>query len=236
MSNRQMRARQMKSSLLAAAAAVLGGAFLCGVPAPVRADAPASAPSAQEASQLVQDIATGLLKQLDANRAAYRKDPKLIKQLVDQYLLPHFDIQYAARLVLGRHWRDATDEQRTRFVSAFETSMLQNYGSALADFTSNRMKVLPARGDPGSTTVSVPTTITRDDGSTVPVTYVLHMTPQGWKAWDVNVEGISYVKSFRDDFGAEIDQKGLEEVIQRLESGVSIRPANAPANAPAGAR
>jgi len=50
------------------------------------------------------------------------------------------------------------------------------------------------------------------------VNFSLHKTDAGWKAWDIVIEGISYVKSFRTDFGAEIQQKGLDEVISRLES------------------
>jgi ABC-type transporter MlaC component len=53
---------------------------------------------------------------------------------------------------------------------------------------------------------------------------VLHKTPDGWKAWDVVIEGISYVKSFREDFGAEIDQKGLDAVIDRIEKGGTPAP------------
>jgi phospholipid transport system substrate-binding protein len=87
--------------------------------------------------------------------------------------------------------------------------------------------VLPGRVDPGADQASVNTTIMRDNGTTVPVIYVLHKTPDGWKAWDVKIEGISYVKSFRDDFAAQIDQKGLDAVIARLESGA--RPAALPA-------
>ena len=88
------------------------------------------------------------------------------------------------------------------------------------------LKVQPGRVDPGSDLATVSTTITRDDGTTVPVLYVLHKTPAGWMAWDVKIEGISYVKSFRDDFAAQIDQKGLDAVITRLESGA--RPSGLP--------
>jgi phospholipid transport system substrate-binding protein len=64
----------------------------------------------------------------------------------------------------------------------------------------------------------VRTTVKRSNGQVVPVNYSLRLTEQGWKAWDVVIEGISYVKSFREDFGAEIDQKGIDAVIQRLEA------------------
>ena len=89
----------------------------------------APAANAQDPSQLVQSVAEGLLKDLDANRDMYRKDPKAMRALVDKHLLPHFDVQYSARLVLGKHNRDITPEQRDRFINAFENSLVQNYGT-----------------------------------------------------------------------------------------------------------
>lgn len=172
-------------------------------------------------SELVEQTAQAMLKELDANRDAYRKDPAKVRALVDEYLLPHFDAQYAARLVLGRHWRTASPEQRERFVQAFYGSILDNYGSALADFTGDRMRVLPSKVDPAADRATVRTEIVRSNGQRVPVNYSLRRTDEGWKAWDVTIEGISYVKSFRDDFGAEIDQRGLDAVIERLERGAA---------------
>ena len=169
---------------------------------------------------LIQSTASAMLKDLDAHRADYRKDPNKVHHLVDEILLPHFDTEYSARLVLGKYWNTASPDQRTRFVSAFYKSMLSNYGDALVDFTSDRLKVFPYTGDPKAQYATVRTQIRKDDGSQVAVNYSLRQTDQGWKAWDVIIEGISYVKSFRDDFSSEIDQKGLDEVIARLESGV----------------
>jgi len=169
---------------------------------------------------LIQSTASAMLKDLDAHRADYKKDPNKVHHLVDEILLPHFDTEYSARLVLGKYWNTATPDQRTRFVNAFYKSMLSNYGDALVDFTSDRLKVFPYTGDPKAQYATVRTQIRKDDGSQVAVNYSLRQTDQGWKAWDVIIEGISYVKSFRDDFSSEIEQKGLDEVITRLESGV----------------
>jgi phospholipid transport system substrate-binding protein len=168
---------------------------------------------------LIQTAATAMLKDLDAHRAEYKKDPGKVHHLVDQILLPHFDTEYSARLVLGRHWNTATADQRQRFINAFYKSLLSNYGDALVDFTSDRLKVFPYTGDANAQYATVRTQVRKDDGTQVSVNYGLHKTDQGWKAWDVVIEGISYVKSFRDDFGAEIDQKGIDEVIGRLEAG-----------------
>jgi phospholipid transport system substrate-binding protein len=169
---------------------------------------------------LIQSTASAMLKDLDAHRADYKKDPNKVHHLVDEILLPHFDTEYSAKLVLGKYWNTANADQRTRFVNAFYKSMLSNYGDALVDFTSDRLKVFPYTGDPKAQYATVRTQIRKDDGSQVAVNYSLRQTDQGWKAWDVIIEGISYVKSFRDDFSSEIDQKGLDEVIARLESGV----------------
>jgi phospholipid transport system substrate-binding protein len=219
----------MKIASGACAVLLSGLGAMTAVQAAPAAPAPAAgtAINAQDPTQLIQDVASSILKELDANRAAYVNNPKNVRALADKYLLPYFDTRYAAQLVLGKYWRTATEDQRMRFITAFQDSMLQNYGNALVNFTANKLKVLPGRVDPGADQASVNTTIMRDNGTTVPVIYVLHKTPDGWKAWDVKIEGISYVKSFRDDFAAQIDQKGLDAVIARLESGA--RPAALPA-------
>lgn len=168
--------------------------------------------------ELVENSAKKMLQELDANRAVYRKDSAKLENLVSTVLLPNFDTDYAARLVLGQHWRTATDEQRKRFVDAFYHSLLRNYGSALIDFTADRMTVLPFRGDVNGAQATVRTEVRRSNGTKVPVNYTLRRADSGWKAWDVTIEGISYVKSFKTDLGSEVQQKGLDEVIQRLEA------------------
>ncbi|MGB6309849.1 MAG: ABC transporter substrate-binding protein [Steroidobacteraceae bacterium] len=180
--------------------------------------APTAAPSTLGPQELVENSAKRMLQELDANRPMYQKDPSKVDALVANVLLPNFDTEYAARLVLGQNWRTATPDQRTRFVDAFYHSLLRNYGAALVDFTGDRFVILPYKGDPGDTMATVRTEVKRSNGEKVPVNFSLRKTDGVWKAWDVVIEGISYVKSFRTDFGAEIQQKGLDEVINRLEA------------------
>jgi phospholipid transport system substrate-binding protein len=170
-------------------------------------------------SEVVKTAAEGMLKDLDANRAMYKKDPSKVSELVDKYLLPHFDVETSARAVLGLHWRQATPEQRKRFVDAFYHSLLSNYGAALVDFTADKLKIYPTNVGPNDERATVRTEIKRDNGDRVSVNYQMRKTPQGWKAIDVVIDGISYVKSYHDDFGAQIDQQGLDAVISRLEKG-----------------
>lgn len=203
---------------------VLGGALVA-VPAMATAaaqqggGAAAGGSAGEQPSQVVESVAQQFLKDLDMHRAQYSKDPKALREAVNREVLPHFDVQRSAQLVLGRYWRTATPQQRQRFIDAFENSMFTNYGNALLAFRTDRLRVLPTNVGAGDTNALVRTQIRRDDGSTVGVNFALRKTDGGWKAWDVIIEGISYVKSFRDDFGAQIEAQGLDAVIQRLESG-----------------
>jgi phospholipid transport system substrate-binding protein len=192
--------------------ALLGCALICATPLRA-AEVDASGPSV-----LIASAATAMLKDLDAHRAEYARDPSKLDAVVTRILLPYFDSDYAAQLVLGQHWRTATDEQRKRFVAAFYHSMLRTYSAALASFTGDRLKVMPFNGDAAARSATVRTQVRKSDGAMIGVNYSMRRTDQGWKAWDVVIEGISYVKSFRDDYGAEVQRRGLEALIARLES------------------
>jgi phospholipid transport system substrate-binding protein len=189
--------------------------------------APAAATSTLGPQELVENSAKRMLVELDKNRPMYKNDPAKLDALVANVLLPNFDTEYAARLVLGQTWRTATPEQRKRFVDAFYHSLLHNYGAALVDFTADRFVILPYKGDPNESMATVRTEVKRSSGDKVPVNFSLRKTDGAWKAWDVVIEGISYVKSFRTDFGSEIQQKGLDEVINRLETEGKVGPQGA---------
>lgn len=203
-----MRLRAMMLALLA----------LCGLQLASSVQA-AEAIDASTPQKLIESSSKALFADLDANRAKYRKDITQLYKVVDTIFLPHVDVDFAAQQVLGKYWRTATPEQRKRFVTAFYRSLLTTYGDALVDFTGDRMKVLPFQGDATQPRASVRTEIKRSNGASVNVAYSLRKDAAGaWKVWDVVIEGISYVKSFREDYALEIDQKGLDGLLQRLES------------------
>lgn len=212
--------RQCTRTIVLTAAAAL---FAYGPVGHAQGQAPATSAGAAQnqpgPSEIVKSAAESMLKALDANREMYRKDPAKLSGLVDQYLLPHFDIDTSARAVLGAHWRTATPDQRHRFVQAFYHSLLTNYGNALIDFTGDKLKIYPTNVEPSADRATVRSEIKRDNGDTVSVNYEMRKQAAGWRAVDVVIDGISYVKSYHDDFGAEIDQHGLDAVIARLEKG-----------------
>ena len=177
-----------------------------------------AAPTEADPQSVMIDVSTRLFSAVDNNRAAIRKNPEAVYPIVDEIVFPHFDVEYATQLVLAQHWRAATPDQRRRFVDAFYHALLRTYGGALADATADRLKVLPFRGDANAAQVTIRTEVTRSGGGVIPVDYRLHRTPDGWKAFDVVIEGISYVRNYRADLDAEISAKGLDAVIHRIET------------------
>ena len=222
-----------------AAAWLMAAVCLVGLPAaaPMAAATTATAaPGAEVGPQeLMNDVATRIFAALDANRAALKKDAKKVYPIVDQILLPHFDTEYAAQLVLAQHWREASPEQRARFVSALYGALLRTYGAAISDFTADQLTILRDRGESPATAAqaTVHTKVRRSSGVELSVDYRMRRTPAGWKVFNVVIEGISYVSSYRNDLGEEGTKKGLDEVIGRLEketldlnSGSAAKAAN----------
>ena len=205
-------------SLALAGAADLSGAVGATAASSTTAAVAGAPAAATDPQTLITTLANRLAREVDTQRAVLKKDPARIYALVDGLLLPNFDLDYAGRLVMGTHYRTATPEQRARFVRGLYRALLKSYGAAVLDFSADRMKVLPFRPETTPDAATVRTELRRDDGTRIPVNYILRRTPDGWKAWDVVIEGISYVRNFRKDLGAEIDRRGLEAVIQRLEA------------------
>ena len=174
----------------------------------------------EQPSQMVQSVADQILKALDGHRAELRQHPEEIRGIIEKYMMPHFDAELAADGVLGRYARTATKEQKARFIQAFKDSLIKNYGAFIVDFHSKMLTVAPTHVKPGTEAAVVRTYFTRSDGSKVKVYFDVYMTPSGaWKVFNLSVEGVSYVQSYRADLGPEIAQQGLDAVIKRLEQG-----------------
>jgi phospholipid transport system substrate-binding protein len=159
-----------------------------------------------------------LQTELDGNRETFRAEPALLRGVVDQILLPRFDTDFAAQRVLGKYWRDADDNQRKRFVDVFYRYLVNNYATYLLDFKGDEVIVMPYKGSPGDKYPQIKTSVTLAKSDKASVDYVMRDADGQWKVIDVVVEGISYVRSYREDFGPEIADNGLDSLISRLES------------------
>ena len=166
---------------------------------------------------LAKDTADALLAELKANRESFESDPAKLYAAVEQIVLPHFDFKYVSQLVLAREWRKASDEQRSRFMDAFKTQLVGFYGNALLDYSNEKVVWEAADIPAGSEDAMVYSQIIPAGGSPIPLTYSMRKKSDGWKVYDVTVEGVSLVNNYRGQFAAEIRRNGLDALITRLE-------------------
>lgn len=168
----------------------------------------------------VSESTARVLQMLGENRERLRSDEAYVYQLVEQEILPYVDFEGMSRLILARHWRTATPEQRERFTTAFTETMVRAYASQLAEHADKRIIVNDRRSRVEGNRATVATEIVVGQGRpNVPVTFSLRVVDDRWKAYDLMVEGLSLVTNFRTNFNAEIERQGLENLIQRLERG-----------------
>jgi phospholipid transport system substrate-binding protein len=185
------------------------------------AAATTAAPAAtqQTPAQIVQTIADQLATAIEGHRDELKRDKEKLIAVIDDVFLPHFDIDYASILVLGRHARDATPAQRDRFAKAFYNSITHRYAEGLLNYTRGKVKVLPFHGDLNDKRTVVRTQVVLDDGKLVSIDYAFRKSRSGdWKAYDVIIEGISYVTNYRNQVDAEIRKVGIEQLITNLET------------------
>jgi len=170
-------------------------------------------------NQVVQNLVDDLAKTMEARRDELSKNREALLKTIDGIVLPHFDIDYASLLVLGQNARTATPEQRVRFAKAMYNSITHRYAEGLLKYTEGRVRVLPFQGELNEKRTLVRTQVVLDDGKNVPVDYAFRKTSSGdWKAYDVIIEGISYVTNYRNQVAAEIAKSNLDALTTRLET------------------
>jgi phospholipid transport system substrate-binding protein len=185
--------------------------ILVATAAPARADTP-------QPNQVVQALVDDLGKTMEARRDELSKNRDELLKTIDRIVLPHFDIDYASILVLGQNARTASVEQRARFAKAMYNSITHRYAEGLLKYTEGRVRVLPFQGELNDKRTLVRTQVVLDDGKVVPVDYAFRKTSSGeWKAYDVIIEGISYVTNYRNQVAAEIAKSSLDALTERLE-------------------
>lgn len=172
----------------------------------------------QEPFEQVEQAIAELEAGLEGRRDELADDSAALYELINSILLPRFNREYSAQLVLGRNWRNASESQRERFIDGFYKAMLRKYAEGVLQFQKERVQLLPFRGDLEKPRVIVKTLVSLDDGQKVTVNYGFANRGGGWKMFDVTIEGISYIRNYRAELDAEIKAGDLDKVIARLES------------------
>lgn len=171
-------------------------------------------------TDIVQQTSERLFELVDANRATYQTEPAGLQNEVRRHLLPHVDTLYSARLVLGQHGRGLSADKLQAFASALSDLLVRRYADGLLEFKDrDQMQILPDQGGNSDRMTRVRTKVRLTSGSEAAVDYVFRRQDGEWRVFDVIIEGISYVATFRTQIGEEIRRDGFDKVLARLESG-----------------
>ncbi len=202
----------MKRRVLGRWAAVLSVAGVLAAAAPL-ARANPEAPDA-----LIRRLSEQTLSAIKADSALRSGDINRIIALVDSRIMPNVNFQRMTAQAVGPAWRQATPEQRKRLQEEFKTLLVRTYSGALAQVSDETIVVRPLRASPEDTEVLVRTEI-RGRGDPIQLDYRLEKTPgegAGWKIFNLNVLGVWLVETYRSQFAAEINAKGLDGLIVTL--------------------
>jgi phospholipid transport system substrate-binding protein len=169
---------------------------------------------------LVKSITGQIFSDVGGNLEKYSNDHEALKELVRNDLMPLLDVRYSARLVLGRAGRGVEAEKIDEFATLMSDMLVNRYSAGLLYFSSEvQLQVMPQRGDLNPKMTRVRSRVSLPSGSFAPVDYAFHKTAEGWKAFDVIVEGISYVTTYRNQIMPDVQANGIDSVIERLTKG-----------------
>ncbi len=179
----------------------------------------AAAVGAQELGpeELVKKVTSDVLESIKSDKQLQAGDRRKALALVEQKILPLVDFREATMLAMGKSWYAATPEQQARAVNEFRSMLVRIYANAIDVYRGQTLKVLPVRLPAGATDVTVRNQYLSEGRPPVPVEYAMRKTPEGWKIYDIAVEGVSLVLTYRAEFEQITRSSGVEGLIKRLQ-------------------
>jgi phospholipid transport system substrate-binding protein len=166
--------------------------------------------------ELVKKVTQEVMDAIKSDKQLAAGDRQKAIKLADEKVLPHVDFEEATRLAVGRGWNQASPEQKKKLVQEFRNMLVRTYSSAISAYEGQQMKVLPVRMKPGDTEVTVQNQFIRPGAQPVKIDYSMRKTDKGWKIYDIVVEGVSLVLTYRSEFDAVVKQEGIDGLIKRL--------------------
>ncbi len=171
--------------------------------------------------QMIQGVTDRVLQRLKAEKSELDAHPDRVyafaNELADEFILPHYDFEGMSRWILGRNWRSANDEQRVRFQDEFRHMLINTYATALLSYSDQEIVFLPYRPDPKDEQRALVRAEFRPAGSpAIPIVYSLHRAGDGWKVYDVAIDGISLVTTYRSGYATEIRNHGMDGLLQKM--------------------
>ena len=174
---------------------------------------------------LVKKMTEEVLAAIKSDKQLAAGDREKAVKLAEAKILPHVDFEEATRLAVGRGWKEASPEQRKKLIAEFRNMLVRTYSNAIGTYEGQTMKVLPSRVKPGDDEATVRNQFLRPGGKPILIDYSMRKTDSGWKIYDIVVEGVSLVLTYRSEFDAVVKQEGVDGLIKRLGQKNTPAPA-----------
>jgi len=179
---------------------------------------PTAATADDAAEALVKRTAEDMLKTLNSRRSQLDANPSVIYGLVGRKLAPHFDFELITRSAVGRDWNKATSAQRDELISSFRELLVSTYAKSLAKYSDETLIYKPSRSGTRAGTVVVPTEVTGGGRPPIPIDYRMHKKSGSWKVYDLVIENVSMISSYRGQFRSTIARSGIDGLIRELQN------------------
>jgi phospholipid transport system substrate-binding protein len=166
--------------------------------------------------ELVRKVTADVLEAIQNDKQLQAGDRKKALALAEEKILPLVDFREATRLAVGRAWNTATPAQQDELTKHFRTLLVRIYSNAVGVYRGQTMRVQPVKMAPGATQVSVRNQYLSPGRPPTTVEYAMHKTPTGWKIYDITVEGVSLVLTYRGEFEQVVREGGVDGLIRRL--------------------
>ena len=167
-------------------------------------------------SDVVKATAESVISHIEENRSVLEKNPEKIYDMVDQLIIPRFDFVSMSKWVLGKHWKQASEEQRSEFIIQFKELLVRTYARALLEYSGQEIKYFPVEQNPESNLAVVRTELTSKSSAQLPILYRMHQKNEEWKVIDVSVDGVSLVTTYRGSFATQIKKNGFDSLLNEL--------------------
>ncbi len=166
--------------------------------------------------ELVRKNTGDILTAIKADKDLAAGDQKKIEKLAEEKVLPYFNFMHMTQLAVGRNWKDASDDQKKALIEQFRTLLVRTYSTSLSQFRNQSVDVKPLKLSATDTDVIVKTIIAQPGGQPIPIDYSMEKLPEGWKVFDVLIDGVSLVTNYRSSFNTEIKANGIDGLVKSL--------------------
>lgn len=166
--------------------------------------------------EIVRKNTADILAAMKADKDLVAGDQKKIEKLAEEKVLPYFNFPHMTQLAVGRNWRDASDAQKAALTEQFRTLLVRTYSTSLTQFRNQTIDVKPLKVAAADTEVVVKTQVVQPGGQPIPIDYSMEKTPNGWKVFDVLIDGVSLVTNYRSSFNTEIKASSIDGLIKSL--------------------